>query len=45
VTFRNPTAEELLKRAEGLMRQNQECREDFIAAMNQLLNIPLGRLV
>ena len=32
-----PTTEELLKRAEDLIRQNQECREDFIAAMNRLL--------
>jgi len=37
VTFSNPTTEELLKRAEDLMRQNQEYLEDFFAAMNRLL--------
>ena len=37
VTFSNTTTEELLKRAEDLIRQNQEYLEDFISAMNQLL--------
>ena len=37
VPSHSPTTEELLKRAEDLIRQNQECREGFIAAMNRLL--------
>ena len=37
VTFSNPTTEELLKRAEDLMRQNQEYLEDFNAALDQFL--------
>ena len=37
MTFSNPTTEELLKRAEDLMRQNQEYLEDFNAALDQLL--------
>src|SRR6266550_7317730 len=36
VTFSNPTTEELLKRAEDLIRQNQEYLEDFSAALDHL---------
>ena len=32
-----PTTEELLNRAEDLIRQNQEYLEDFNAALDQLL--------
>ena len=36
VTFSNPTTEELLKRAEDLIHQDQEYLKDFSAALDQL---------
>ncbi|OLC24718.1 MAG: hypothetical protein AUH71_02335 [Thaumarchaeota archaeon 13_1_40CM_4_48_7] len=36
VTINTPTTEELLKRAEDLMRQNLEYLKDFTAALDQL---------
>jgi hypothetical protein len=37
VTFSNPTTEELLKRAEDVIRQNQDYLKDFMASVDQLL--------
>jgi len=36
VTFSNPTTEELLKRAEDLIHQDQEYLKDFSAALDHL---------